>query len=171
MPIAESLLPDFDHEMATTRALLELVPAERAAWKPHVKSMSLGDLAMHVARIPGWAQTVMTGTEFDTSPPDIPREAPPAFQSVGHLLKGFDEVVASARAKLAAATDGELMVQWTLKNAGRTVFHTPRVAVLRSFILNHIIHHRGQLSVYLRLCDVPLPAIYGPTADMREPPL
>ena len=106
MPIAESLLPDFDHEMATTRALLELVPAERAAWKPHVKSMSLGDLAMHVARIPGWAQTVMTGTEFDTSPPDIPREAPPAFQSVGHLLKGFDEVVASARAKLAAATDG-----------------------------------------------------------------
>ena len=165
MPISESILPEFDHEMATTRVLLERVPPERAEWCPHPKSRSLGQLAMHVARIPQWASIAIERTEFDASAPNNVALTTPAYQSAAQLLGVYDDNVRAARALVVRTTDGEFMVQWTLKNGGKTLFSMPRVAVFRSFILNHAVHHRGQLTVYLRLLDIPIPNIYGPTAD------
>lgn len=165
MAIAESILPEYDHETATTRALLERVPADKAEWKPHARSMSLGQLAMHIANLPQWAFIALERKEFDTNPPEGTRVTSPPFESVAHLLDMYDVNVSAARALLVRTTDGEFMVQWTLKHAGKALFSMPRVAVLRSFVLNHSVHHRGQLSVYLRLLDVPIPNIYGPTAD------
>jgi uncharacterized damage-inducible protein DinB len=165
--IAESMLPEFDHETATTRLLLERVPDSKASWKPHEKSMTLGQLAMHIATIPQWTPVTLRQTVFDTHPVDGSPYSPPLFESVAHALKTYDEGVAAARAMLAATTDGEFMVPWTLKKAGQALFSMPRAGVFRTFILNHAVHHRGQLSVYLRLCDVPLPNIYGPTADTQ----
>ena len=167
MAIAESILPEFDHETATTRSLLERVPADKADWKPHPKSMSLGRLSMHIANLPQWAFITLERKEFDTNPPEGTPLTSPSFESVAHLLDTYDANVSAARALLVRTTDGEFMVQWTLKNAGKALFSMPRVAVLRSFVLNHAVHHRGQLSVYLRLLDVPLPNIYGPTADTQ----
>ena len=165
MTIAESMLPEFDREMGVTRQLLERVPEGKASWKPHQKSFSLGDLSLHVATLPTWAISTLKQTEFDISPPGGSGFTPPTYQSPAATLKTFDENVKSVRAAIASTSDGEMMVSWTFKNAGQTVFSMPRVAVLRSFVMNHLIHHRGQLSVYLRLQDVPLPPIYGPTAD------
>ena len=165
MSIAESLLPEFDRETGLTRQLLERVPNEKASWKPHPKSFSLGDLSLHIANLLTWAVSTMKQTEFDINPPGGPGFAPLKFESVGTTLKTLDENVHTTRAVIAGATDGEMMVMWTFKNGGKTVFSMPRIAVLRSFVMNHMIHHRGQLTVYLRELDVPLPQMYGPTAD------
>ncbi|MGH9145894.1 MAG: DinB family protein [Vicinamibacterales bacterium] len=165
MSIAESLLPEFDRETGLTRQLLERVPNEKASWKPHPKSFSLGDLSLHIANLLTWAVSTMKETEFDINPPGGPGFVPLKFESIGSTLKTLDENVRTTRAVIAGATDGELMVMWTFKNGGKTVFSMPRIAVLRSFVMNHMIHHRGQLTVYLRELDVPLPQIYGPTAD------
>jgi uncharacterized damage-inducible protein DinB len=167
MAIADSILPEFDHETATTRTLLERVPADKAEWKPHAKSMSLGQLAMHIANLPMWASITLERKEFDTNPPGGSSVTRPSFASSSQLLAAYDTNVSAARALVARTTDGEFMVQWTLKNSGKSMFSMPRIAVLRSFVLNHAVHHRGQLSVYLRLLDVPLPNIYGPTADTQ----
>ena len=164
MSIAESILPEFDHETATTRTLLARVPEDRAEWKPHVKSMSLGHLAMHIATIPVWASVTLERREFDVNPPEG-RSSTPPFESCERLLQAYDANVSAARALLTRTSDGEFLVHWTLKSGGKTLYSMPRVAVFRSFVLNHAVHHRGQLSVYLRLLDVPLPNIYGPTAD------
>ncbi len=168
MAIAESILPEFDHETATTRTLLERVPADKAEWKPHAKSMSLGQLAMHIANLPNWASITLERTEFDPNPPDGPRVTTPAYESGAKLLQTYDANVSAARVLLARTTDAEFMVPWALKNGGKSLFSMPRIAVFRSFILNHAVHHRGQLSVYLRLLDVPIPNIYGPTADTQS---
>lgn len=165
MTIAQSLLPEFDHEMETTRTLLERVPDAQGGWKPHPKSMTLGRLAVHLAELPGWALMALQQAELDLNPPGGPTYTPPRFESTAALLTLFNANVRNARAALAAATDAQMMVTWTLKNGGKTVFSLPRGAVFRSFVMNHGIHHRGQLSVYLRLQNVPLPSIYGPTAD------
>ena len=165
MAIAESILPEFDHETATTRTLLERVPEAMGGWKPHARSMSLGELAIHIANIPVWTSIALERKEFDTNPPDGQPLTRPAFESSSQLLRVYDENVQASRALLARTSDGEFMVQWTLKNGGKSQYSMPRVAVFRSFVLNHAVHHRGQLSVYLRLLDVPLPNIYGPTAD------
>jgi uncharacterized damage-inducible protein DinB len=165
MFIAESILPEFDHETATTRLLLERVPESRASWKPHDKSMTLGQLAIHIATLPQWAPITLKQTEFDTNPPGGNPYSTPSFESLAHMLKIYDDGVVAARAMLAATTDGEFLVPWTLKNGGQSMFSMPRASVFRTFVLNHAVHHRGQLSVYLRLCDVALPNIYGPTAD------
>jgi len=167
MPIAQSLLPEFDHEMATTRTLLERVPEDRAQWKPHPRSTALGELAAHIAALSGFAVMALDGTERDMNPPGGPAFQPPRFTTTAELLASFDQNTAGARAALAAASDDALGVTWTLKSGGHSIFAMPRVAVIRTMVLNHVIHHRGQLSVYLRLCDVPLPSIYGPTADMQ----
>jgi uncharacterized damage-inducible protein DinB len=168
MAIAESILPEFDHETATTRTLLERVPPDKAEWKPHAKSMSLGQLAMHIANLPNWASITLERTEFDPNPPEGPRVTTPAYASGAKLLQTYDANVSAARALLARTTDAEFMVPWALKNGGKILFSMPRIAVFRSFILNHAVHHRGQLSVYLRLLDVPIPNIYGPTADTQS---
>lgn len=161
MPLAEALLPEFDHEMAVTRKLLERVPEDRFDWKPHQKSMSLGQLAQHVATLPMWGAVTMSQTEFDAA--GQPGLVPAAGRA--DLLALFDRNVRDARAALVGKGDGEMMAPWALKNAGKTIFSMPRAAVWRSFVLNHLVHHRGQLSVYLRMQDVPLPSMYGPSAD------
>jgi uncharacterized damage-inducible protein DinB len=164
MAIKDAILPEFDHEMATTRSLLERVPVD-ADWKPHAKSMTLGRLSAHVTELPYWGVTTMTTTELDFNPPGGQPYVSPTYQSTAQLVKLFDDNVAAARSAIAAASDADMMVNWSLKNGGQTVLTMPRVAVLRTFVMNHIIHHRAQLGVYLRLKDVPLPSTYGPSAD------
>jgi len=167
MSIAERLLPEFDHEMANTRRMLEVVPAAAAAWRPHPKSSALGDLAAHIARLPLWGRMTFETAELDLGSPANASLARARFTTVPELLEQFDRNVREARAALASTTDEAMAAPWTLKNGATTVFTLPRVAVLRGFVLSHMIHHRGQLSVYLRLRDVPLPSMYGPTADTR----
>lgn len=165
MPIADALLPEFDHEAATTRKLLERVPEDKHDWRPHPKSFTLGALALHIAEMPIWANMTLTQTELDMNPPGGSGYKRPEWESREALLKFFDANVASARALVAKTSDAEFMVGWTLKNSGETLFTIPRAAVVRTWVMNHVVHHRGQLSVYLRLLDVPLPSIYGPSAD------
>ncbi|MGH7594313.1 MAG: DinB family protein [Gemmatimonadales bacterium] len=166
MSIAESMLAEFDSEMATTRRLLAIVPNEAADWKPHEKSMSLGALAAHVGAIPFFVLSALQSTEFDTHPPGgQPTTEFPKWVNRDETLARYDKLVAAGRKALASAKDEELMVPWSFKKAGVTRMTMPRIAVIRVLFLNHLIHHRGQLSVYLRLRDVPLPSIYGPTAD------
>ena len=167
MSIVQTLLPEFDREMGNTRRLLEIVPAADATWKPHPKSSSLGDLAAHIATLPLWSRLVLQQPELDLGSPANASIAQVPFTTVADLLDQFDRHVREARAALNSMADAAMGVTWTLKNRGTTIFSMPRAAVLRGFILSHMIHHRGQLSVYLRLRDVPLPSLYGPTADTR----
>lgn len=163
MAIKDALLPEYDHEMATTRRLLDRVPEAEFAWKPHEKSMSLGQLSEHLANIPTWCNAVLDATEFDLAAAADTRSRQPASREA--LLREFDTKVAAARASLVARTDAELLTPWTLRQGSHEIFTLPRISAIRSFVMNHSIHHRGQLSVYLRLRDVPLPSMYGPTAD------
>jgi uncharacterized damage-inducible protein DinB len=163
MAIKDALLPEFDHEMGTTRRLLERTPAAEFAWKPHDKSFSLGQLASHVSNIPHWCDLILKTTVFDVLSADDIRPKPP--ETVNDLLTHFEQTVTAARAGLVASGDAEMLTPWTFKRGEHVVFTMPRVAAIRSFVMNHLIHHRGQLSVYLRLKNVPLPSIYGPTAD------
>jgi uncharacterized damage-inducible protein DinB len=164
MAITDALLPEYDHEMATTRRLLDRVPEVRFSWKPHDKSMTLGELAGHLANLPYWCSATLSASvlDLDTLGDDARPKTPAAR---GALLDDFDRKVAAARARLAQTTDPELLAPWTLKKGDQELFTMPRIAAIRSFVMNHSIHHRGQLSVYLRLNDVPIPPIYGPTAD------
>lgn len=164
MAIRDALLPEYDHEMGTTRRLLERTPEAEFAWKPHEKSMSLGQLAGHIANIPHWCDAILKHSVFDvaTAGEDARPRQP---TSVAALLAEFDQKVAAARAGLSVVGDSEMLAPWTFKHGDREIFTMPRVAAIRSFIMNHLIHHRGQFSVYLRLKNIPLPAIYGPTAD------
>jgi uncharacterized damage-inducible protein DinB len=162
--INAALLPEFDHEMAVTRRLLERVPGGEFGWKPHDKSYSLGQLATHIANLPTFAGYILSAPSLDVAA--IPEGARPTVpSSTAELVARFDKNVKDARAALASKTDAEYMALWTLKKASETVFTMPKISALRSFVMNHSIHHRGQLSVYLRLRNVPLPAMYGPTAD------
>ena len=161
MSIKDGLLADFDHEMGTTRKLLERLPEDKLAWKPHAKSMTLGGLATHLGNIPHWAATILNEASFDleAAQPNVPEKT-----SRAEILAAFDQARAPTRGWMDK-TDAEYASPWTLKRGGHEVFTVPRVAAFRNFVLHHIIHHRGQLSVYLRLNDVPVPAIYGPSAD------
>lgn len=165
MSISASLLPEFDHEMATTRKCLERMPADKADWAPHAKSFKLGKLCMHIAEMPSWGTMAMQTTEMDMNPPGGSTYKSPEYATKDGMLAVFDENVAAVRAAIAKASDAEFLVPWSLKGGGETYFTIPRVAVVRTWVLNHVIHHRGQLSVYLRLLDVPVPSIYGPSAD------
>ena len=164
MSIAQGLLPEYDHELATTRRVLERVPEAEFDWRPHTKSMSLGQLAGHVANMPFWLSATLAAPFYDLAAGGKEtRNDPPASRD--SLLKEFDEKVRNARASLAKATDAEMLAPWALKQGDHEIFSIPRVAAVRSFVMNHLIHHRGQLSVYLRLRDVAVPSIYGPSAD------
>ena len=166
MSIAASFLPEFDMEMATTRRILALVPAEHADWKPHPKSFSLSALAMHLRDFPQWGVMTLVQPELDLAASNAGAARAP-FSTGEAMTAVFDAEVAKCRAALAATTDEQMHAPWSLKSGPVTVFTLPRIAVLRSSVLNHMIHHRGQLSVYLRLLDVPLPDMYGPTADTK----
>ena len=165
MAIRDSILPEFDHEMATTRTLLERVPEGNPDWKPHEKSMSIGRLAGHVAELAGWGKTAIVQDSLDFRPVGGPAYQPFLMTSRKQLLEVFDKNVTEARAAIAGASDEEFMKTWTLLSGGKQILAMPKIAVLRSFAINHVIHHRGQLSVYLRLNNVSVPSIYGPSAD------
>ena len=166
MSIATSLLPEFDHEMKVTRTLLERVPDDRADWKPHPKSYSVGDLATHIANLGYWMILSIRESEIDVDPPGgLDR---PQFGSTAANLERFDRNVTEARQLLQNMSDDAMRESWTLLNAGRRMMSLPRAAVLRSFVMSHMIHHRGQLSVYLRLLDIPVPEVYGQTADSNR---
>ena len=163
--LSQSLLPEFDHEMANTRKTLERVPEGVPDFTPHARSMTLARLAGHVADIPRWAILGLDRREFDMEPVDQPTPVPADMTSRPALLADFDGKVAGARALLVAATDDVMLQMWTLKKGGHTILSMPRVTVLRTFVLNHIIHHRAQLGVYLRLNNIAVPSLYGPSAD------
>jgi uncharacterized damage-inducible protein DinB len=165
MGMSSALLPEFDQEMANTRKTLSRAPDEQFGWKPHEKSLTLGSLVTHLANIPTWAIWMLEGDCLDVAPGGVPvgRIAPAKSQS--EALETFDKNVAAARAAIAGANDEQLRKPWSLLSNGKTIFTLPRIAVLRSFVMNHSIHHRAQLGVYLRLNDVPVPALYGPSAD------
>lgn len=163
MTIAELLLPEFDQEMATTRRVLERVPDDKLAWKPHAKSFSMGELASHIANLLSWTDVTMNATEFDVASA-TPEQMNPLAASRAELLARFDATCANAR-KALEKSDADYFVPWSLKQGGKAMFTMPRLACVRSFCLNHIVHHRAQLGVYLRLNDVPVPGMYGPSAD------
>lgn len=160
--IAQSLLPEFDHEFATLRKTLERLPAGKMDYKPHAKSMPMGRLAGHLTELPGWVnatieQDVLDFAKFDYKP-FVPATA-------AECVAALDAAIAKARPVLAATSDADMMKPWTLRQGDTVFFTMPKVAVLRSFVMNHMIHHRAQLGVYLRLNDVPVPGSYGPSAD------
>ena len=161
MTISETLLPQFDEEMASTRKLLDCVPEDKFTWKPHEKSMTLGRLASHIAEMPGWAVFTIDQDKLELTPGTPPFLA----KSKAELMQALEKNAAAAREAIAGASDPHLLQSWSLVYGGHTVFTLPRIAVLRGPVLSHIIHHRGQLSVYLRLNNVAIPGMYGPSAD------
>ncbi len=165
MPLKDALLPEFDQEMASTRKTLERVPDDKLGWKPHPKSGTMGWLASHIATMVGWTADTIEKESFDVAPPGAPAMQMPQAHSRKELLEWFDQGVVKARAAIAAASDQTLAHSWSLLSGGKPMFTMPRAAVLRTFVMNHIIHHRAQLGVYLRLNDIPVPSIYGPSAD------
>ena len=165
MALSEALLPEFDQELAGTRRTLERVPEEKFGWRPHEKSTTMGGLASHLANLPTWAVLSVERDSFDMAPPGGPPPRAPEAKSRAELLETFDRNRDAARAAIAGASDEHLLKPWSLLSGGKTLLTLPRVAVLRSFVMNHTIHHRAQLGVYLRLNDIPVPSIYGPSAD------
>ncbi|HSW50850.1 MAG TPA: DinB family protein [Bryobacteraceae bacterium] len=165
MALRDALLPEFDQEMVTARKHLERVPEDKFDWRPHVKSGTMGWLAGHIAEIPEWAVEGIKKDSVDLAPGGV-HVAPPAVPADrAALLEMFDTNVAAARAAIAEAEDGHLQQNWSLLMNGKTILTMPRTGVLRSFVMNHLVHHRAQLGVYLRLNDVPVPSTYGPSAD------
>jgi uncharacterized damage-inducible protein DinB len=161
MPLKDALLAEYDHEMAATRKVLERIPDDKLTWRPHDKSRTLGALGLHVANLPNWGELILDRFSVDLA------EAPPLNkepESRSSILSAFDASRARTR-KLLDKTDAELAAMWSLKREGQEVFSLPRSAAFRTFVLSHIVHHRGQLSLYLRLNDIPVPALYGPSAD------
>ena len=165
MAFSEALLPEFDHEVVGIRKTLERVPEEKLGWKPHQKSMTMGGLATHLASVLTWAVTAVDTDSFDLAPGGVPIPPVTPVKSRKELLETFDQNVAAARKAIAGASDAHLLKPWTLLHSGQKVVSMPRIVVLRSFVMNHSIHHRAQLGVYLRLNDVSVPSIYGPSAD------
>ncbi|HEY1953123.1 MAG TPA: DinB family protein [Gemmatimonadaceae bacterium] len=163
MTISEAVLPEFDAEMETTRRVIERVPTAKGEWKPHPKSFSLGHLTQLVSNMPGWITNQVTQTSMD-----LGGYRGYSYEKTEDLLKAFDKHVKEARTAIAAAKDSDFQVMWSLKRGDQTFFSAPRASVVRQTI-NHLVHHRGQLTVYLRLIDVPVPSIYGPTADEKMP--
>ena len=161
MTVAQTLMPEFDQEMASTRRLLERVPTDKGQWKPHPKSFPLGHLAQLVAMMPGWLTKTIRGVDID-----LATTKGYSFEKTETLLAQFDQNVREAREALASARDDDFNLTWSLKRGDEVLFSGKRGAVVRSH-LNHLIHHRAQLTVYLRLIDVPIPGMYGPTADER----
>ena len=169
MTIGQTMLGEFDQEMQNTRKTLERCPDEKWNWKPHEKSGTVGWLAGHIATMPGWTAVTLTTDQLDYAPVDGPAYQPPKTDNRKELLAVFDKNVAEARAALASVSDQEIVKPWKLLAGGKEIFTMPRVACLRGMIFNHIIHHRAQLTVYYRLLGVPVPGLYGPSADEGQP--
>ena len=166
MSITAGLVPEFKQEMAGLRKILALSPADsQFTWRPHPKSMTLGRLTGHLAELPGWGAFTLKATELDLAA-DPTRKAlgvEPVDQAT--VLKTFDKNVSEAITSMLETDDNAWMVPWTLRHGTKVIFTLPRLAVMRVSVINHIVHHRAQLGVYLRLLDIPLPGLYGPSAD------
>ena len=165
MTIAQSLLPEFDIQLKLTRTVLERVPEDKLEWRPHEKSFPLGLLALHIARLLRWAIWTFDRTELDLASPEAQKERAEPPKSRAEILEAFDRNLAEARTALESASDADFMVGWTLKRGEMKMFTIPRAVVFRRMVMNHLIHHRAQLTVYYRLVGTPVPALYGPTAD------
>lgn len=165
MPIRDSLLPEFEQEMAGTRKTLERIPDDKLSWKPHPKSGTMAWLGGHIADMVSWTAGTINQDSFDLAPPGGEPYQSPVPGSTKEILALFDKNLAEARAALEKVEDGVLLGNWTLMGGGQAYFTMPRVAVIRTFVLNHVIHHRAQLGLYLRLNDIPVPGLYGPSAD------
>lgn len=169
MTIGQSMLPEFDQEMQGTRKTLERVPDEKWNWKPHDKSGTLGWLASHIAMLPGWTTMTLNTEEFDYAPVSGKSSYnPPKIENRQDLLAAFDKESAEARSALASVSDQHMFKTWKLLAGGQEIFAMPRVAVIRSVVMNHLIHHRAQLGVYFRLLNVAVPGLYGPSADESQ---
>jgi len=168
MTLKETVLSEFDDEMAMTRRLLERLPDAALSWKPHERSMSLGGLATHLALIPHWGTSILERDGYDMASADTrgPNSST-ELASTAAVLETFDRHSASARRTLVDRVDAELTAPWSLSRGEQLIMSLPRVSALRRFVLNHLVHHRGQLTVYLRMHNVPLPPLYGPSADER----
>lgn len=162
MRIAEILIQDFDPEIVSTRRTLERIPENDPQWRPHEKSMPIGRLALHVARLPDFCTRVLTTPELNLAVAKFPDLT---FQSTAHLLSELDRTSAEAKSHLAAASDEDLGKNWKLSFGDRVIADAPRTVLYRTMFLNHIVHHRAQLGVYLRLLNIPVPGLYGPSAD------
>ena len=169
MTIGKSMLGEFDQEMAGTRKTLERLPEQKWNWKPHDKSGTVGWLAGHIATMPGWITMTLQTEQLDYAPVGGPAYKPPKMENRQQILAEFDKGVTEARKAIADASDADMLKDWTLLAGGQTIFTMPRVACLRGMVLNHIIHHRAQLTVYYRLLGVPVPGLYGPSADETQP--
>jgi uncharacterized damage-inducible protein DinB len=165
MAIRETLLPEFDHEIASTRKCLERLPADKFGYKPHDKSWTLQQLASHVATLTNWAVMTCNQDKFDLAAPSTPS---PKLTTAAELVASLDDNSAKARAAIAATDDARMMEPWSLTTGDTVVFTMPRAAVLRTFVMNHLIHHRAQLTIYMRMIDVPMPGMYGPSADEKQ---
>ena len=168
MAIGSSMLMEFDEEMKNTRKVLERVDDKQWDWKPHVKSGSVGWLATHIATMVDWIPFTLKTEELDYAPVGGPPYTPPKIENRQQLLAELDKNVGEARKALANATDVEMTKDWTLLAGGHKIFTMPRVACIRTMVLNHIIHHRAQLTVYYRLLGISVPGLYGPSADETE---
>ena len=165
--MVQAMLSELDHELQTTRRVLERVPEARFDWTPHPKSMTMRALSSHLANLLSWTMPTVEASALDLNPPGGPVYESPSYETSAALLAAFDVNAAAARKSLSGCQDAALGEPWSLLSGGKTLLTMPRGVVLRSFILNHLVHHRGQLSVYLRQNDVPVPSIYGPSADER----
>jgi hypothetical protein len=169
MPITAALLPEFDREMDGLRRTLARAPEGKLDWGPHPKSMTLRGLVTHLSNLAVWGHLVVAEDHFDLAPADGKSTRVPPVQSAAAALETFDGNVAKSRKAIAGASDAHWQSPWSLRRGGEVVFAMPRIAAMRGMVMNHIIHHRGQLTVYLRLLDIPLPSLYGPSADERPP--
>ena len=165
MAIRDGILPEFTHEMAVTRKTLERVPEGNPDWAPHPRSMKIGRLAGHLVELPGLISTALSQESLDVRPAGAPPRVPFVMTTREALLQTFDKNVATASAAIVGMDDAGMLKTFTLSAGGKQIFSLPRIAALRAFVLNHMIHHRGQLTVYLRLNEVPVPSVYGPSAD------
>lgn len=166
--ISTALLPEYDQEMAVTRRHLERVPDDKLAWSPHEKSMTMGGLASHLVESVSWAPMILGADEMDFDSPEMKDYQPPNYESGAVILEKFDANVTQTREVIASQDDAGWMKTWTMKKGEQVLMSMPKIAVIRGFLLNHNVHHRGQLSVYLRMCDVPVPQTYGPSADESD---
>lgn len=162
MSIAQSFLGEWDHEVESTKKMLAAVPDGHADWKPAEKSMAMGRLAVHVCELPDWAAVTLLQPELDFAKFEY---KPPAYTTAAENVAQFEKKAAAARAIIAAASDATYMENWTMRQGDQVFMTMPKVAVLRSFVFNHLIHHRAQLGVYLRMNGVKVPGMYGPSAD------
>lgn len=165
MSIAQSILPEFEAEMANTRKVLAKIPDDKLTWKAHPKSNTIAWVGTHLAEIAGWVEGTLTQDAWDLNPADGPRYTSPVAGSRQEILELFDQHVAEAREAIAATTDAQFAQEWSLLDGGKPLMTLPRIAVIRTFVINHIIHHRAILCVYLRLNEIPVPGMYGSSGD------